>query len=107
MISIRPIMGKTLYELWKNKKLDISWFHPFGCECFILNTKENLNRLDSKAHKCIILGYSECSKGYQIYNMETRIMEESIHVRFDYKLDPEKSKIVEKFANLEITFSGF
>ena len=33
-------------------------------------------------------------------------MEESIHVRFDDKLDPEKSKLVEKLADLEITLAG-
>ena len=31
-------------------------------------------------------------------------MEESIHVRFDDKLDSEKSKLVEKLADLKITF---
>ena len=48
-ISIRPIMGKTPYELWKNRKPNISYFHLFGCECFMLNTKENLGKFDSKA----------------------------------------------------------
>ena len=49
MISIRPIMGKTPYELWKNRKPNISYFHPFGCEYFMLNIKENLGKFDSKA----------------------------------------------------------
>ena len=48
-ISIRPIIEKTPYELWKNRKPNISYFHPFGCTCFILNTKETLNKFDSKA----------------------------------------------------------
>ena len=68
MISIRPILGKTPYELWKNIKPNISYFHPFGCECFMLNTKENLGKFDPKAHKCLLLGYFECSKGYKIFN---------------------------------------
>jgi hypothetical protein len=33
-------------------------------------------------------------------------VEESIHVRFDDKLDPKKSKLVEKLADLEITLAG-
>ena len=104
-ISIRPILVKTPYELCKGRKPNISYFHPFGCICFMLNTKENLGKFDSKAQKCLLLGYSERSKGYRIYNTETRIVEESIHVRFDDKLDPEKSKLVEKLADLKITFS--
>jgi hypothetical protein len=43
-ISIRPILNKTPYELWKNSKPNISYFHPFGCTCYILNTKEYLNK---------------------------------------------------------------
>ena len=48
-ISIRPILSKTPYELWKNRKPNISYFHPFGCTCYMLNTKENLGNFDSKA----------------------------------------------------------
>src|ERR1044072_6030358 len=103
-ISIRPILNKTPYELWKNKKPNISYFHPFGCICYVLNTKDHLGKFDSKAQKCSLLGYSERSKGYIIYNKETLIVEESIHVRFDDKLDSGKSKLVEKFADLETTF---
>ena len=67
-ISIRPIMGKTPSKLWKKRKPNISYFHPFGCTCLILSTKENLNKFDFKAQKCIMLGYSEHSKGYRVYN---------------------------------------
>src|ERR1051325_661341 len=63
-ISIRPILEKTPYELWKNRKPNISYFHPFGCTCFILNTIEYLDKFDFKAQKCLMLGYSERSKGY-------------------------------------------
>src|ERR1044072_3314296 len=103
-ISVRPILNKNPYELWKNKKPNISYFHPFGCICYVLNTKDHLGKFDSKAQKCILLGYSERSKGYRIYNKESQSVEESIHVRFDNKLDSDKSKLVEKFADLEITF---
>jgi hypothetical protein len=105
MICIRPIMGKTPYELWKNRKLNISYFRHFGCEYFMLNNKENLGKFDSKAQKYLLLGYSKRSKGYIIFNTGIRIVEESIHVRFNDKLDPEKSKLVEKFADLKINLS--
>ena len=104
-ISITPILDKTPYELWKNRKPNISYFHPFGCECFMLNTKDNIGKFDYKAQKCLLLGYYECSKGYKIFNTETRSVEESIHVIFNDKLDPEKSKLVEKFIDLNINLS--
>src|SRR3954464_4374358 len=104
-ISIRPILNKTPYELWKNKKPNISYFHPFGCICFILNTKDHLGKFDSKAQKCLLLGYSERSKGYRVYNTETLIVEESINIRFDDKLGSEKPKQVDNFAGYDIDIS--
>ena len=45
-IYIKPTLKKTHYELWKGQKPNISYFHPFGCRCFILNTKDNLGEFD-------------------------------------------------------------
>src|SRR3954463_10074449 len=104
-ISIRPILNKTPYELWKNRKPNISYFHPFGCVCFIMNTKDHLGKFDSKAQKCFLLGYSERSKGYRVYNTETLIVEESINIRFDDKLGLEKLKQFENFADFDIDIS--
>src|ERR1044072_4864494 len=102
-ISIRPILEKTPYELWKNRKPNISYFNPFGCTCYILNTKDHLNKFDSKAQKCILLGYSGRSKGYnRVYNTETLIVEESIKVRFDDKLGHQKPKQTENYAGTEV-----
>ena len=47
-VLLRPILKKTPYELWKNKKPNISYFKVFGCKCFILNTKDNLGKFDAK-----------------------------------------------------------
>lgn len=91
--------------MWRNRKPDISYFRPFGCVCFILNTNENLNKFDSKSHKCFMLGYSERSKGFRVYNTETQIMEESIHVLFDDKLGNQKPKHAKNSAGLEIDLS--
>ena len=63
-ILIRPILNKTPYELWKGRKPNISYFKPFGCECYILNTKDQIGKFDSKADKGIFLGYSNTSRGF-------------------------------------------
>lgn len=39
-----------------------------------------------------------------MYNTEIQIVEESIRVKFDDKLESEKSKLVHKFADLEISY---
>ena len=79
-IYIRPILKKTPYELWTGRKPNISYFHTFGCKCFILNNgKDDLGKFDPKSDKAIFLGYSSSSKVYRVYNVRTSVVEESIH----------------------------
>ncbi|RDY03248.1 hypothetical protein CR513_13195, partial [Mucuna pruriens] len=98
IIYIRPILKKT-DELWKGRQPNISYFHPFGWECFILNTKDNLGNFYPKSKKGTFLRYSNASKAYKMYNSRTLTIDESIHVIFnDYKLDKELSKLNDYFA---------
>ncbi len=81
---IRPILNKTPYELWKGKKPNISYFHAFGCKCFVLNNgKDNLGKFDAKSDEAIFVGYSSKSKAFRVFNKRTLVIEESIHVVFD------------------------
>jgi len=84
-IYIRPILEKTAYELFKGRRPNISYFHQFGCTCYILNNKLYLKKFDAKAQRGIFLDYSERSKAYRVYNSETLCVEESMHVKFDDK----------------------
>ncbi|CAN0917421.1 Retrovirus-related Pol polyprotein from transposon TNT 1-94 [Linum grandiflorum] len=80
---IRSKINKTPYELWKGKRPSISYFKPFGCKSFILNTKDHLGKFDSKFDEGIFVGYSSHSRAYRIYNKRTLKVEESIKVLFD------------------------
>ncbi|RDX93661.1 hypothetical protein CR513_24044, partial [Mucuna pruriens] len=51
---IRSILKKA-YELWKRQKLNISYFQAFGCQYFIINTKDNLEKFDPKFNNGILL----------------------------------------------------
>nr|GEV73681.1 integrase, catalytic region, zinc finger, CCHC-type, peptidase aspartic, catalytic [Tanacetum cinerariifolium] len=46
---IRLRHGKTPYELFHNKLLDLSYFHVFGVLCYLTNDSENLGKLQPKA----------------------------------------------------------
>ena len=102
-IYIRPILEKTAYELFKGRRPNISYFHQFGCTCYILNNKLYLKKFDAKAQRGIFLGYSERSKAYKVYNSETLCVEESMHVKFDDKeprgKTPEQD---ESFAEIQV-----
>ncbi|CAN1248499.1 Retrovirus-related Pol polyprotein from transposon TNT 1-94 [Linum perenne] len=82
---IRKGLDKTPYELFKQKTPNLSYFHPFGCNCFVLNTKDNLGKFDARSNEAIFLGYSLHSKAYRVFNLSTKKVEESIHVVFNDK----------------------
>jgi len=102
-IYIRSILKKNLYELWKGWKPNISYFHPFACKCFILNTKDNLEKFDSKSDNGTFLGYFETSKAFRVYSSRTLAVEETIHLKFnENEPDNDLSKLDESFADLRL-----
>ncbi|KAD5318024.1 hypothetical protein E3N88_17970 [Mikania micrantha] len=75
--------NKTTYEvLYKIKPL-ISFFKVFECPCFILNTKDSLSKFAAKVDSGYFVGYSQTSKAYRAFNLRTKIIEESIDVKFN------------------------
>ena len=83
-VMVRPILKKTPYELYKDKKPVIFYFKSFGCKCFILiNGKKNISKFDSRSDEGIFLSYSLNSRAYRIFNKKSLTVEESSHVIFD------------------------
>ncbi|KAJ9541914.1 hypothetical protein OSB04_028420 [Centaurea solstitialis] len=78
---------KTAYELFKERKPNISYFHIFGCNCYIKNDINNLGKFDAKADDGFLVGYSTVSKAYRVFNKRRQTLEETIHVKFD-EIDP-------------------
>ncbi|GJU23806.1 hypothetical protein Tco_1157148 [Tanacetum coccineum] len=48
-----------------------------------LRDGENLDKMKEKGDPCVMVGYSTQSKGYRVYNKRTRLIVESIHIKFD------------------------
>nr|GEX49245.1 integrase, catalytic region, zinc finger, CCHC-type, peptidase aspartic, catalytic [Tanacetum cinerariifolium] len=46
-------------------------------------TDENWDKMKEKGDQCILVGYSTQTKGYRVYNKRTRMIVESIRIRFD------------------------
>ena len=57
----------TPYELWTHRKPDLSILKPLGCVAFAHITSNALGKLGPRGWKCIIIRYSETSKGYVFY----------------------------------------
>nr|GEX93628.1 hypothetical protein [Tanacetum cinerariifolium] len=80
---IIPTHDKTAYHIINDRKPSIKHLHIFGCICYITRDGENLDKMKEKGDLCILVGYSTQSKGYHVYNKSTRMIVESIHIRFD------------------------
>ncbi|GJX31944.1 retrovirus-related pol polyprotein from transposon TNT 1-94 [Tanacetum coccineum] len=75
--------GKTAYHIINDRKPSIKHLHIFGCICYITRDGENLDKIKEKGDPCVMVGYSTQSKGYRVYNKRTRLIVESIHIKFD------------------------
>ncbi|GJU09547.1 retrovirus-related pol polyprotein from transposon TNT 1-94 [Tanacetum coccineum] len=65
------------------KKPSIKHLYIFGCICYITRDGENLDKMKEKGDPCVMVGYSTQSKGYRVFNKRTRLIAESIHIKFD------------------------
>ena len=88
--NLRQGIKKRPFEIYYEKKPNVSYFRTFGCKCFILNTKDNLGKFDTKSDQGIFLGYSNTSKAFKVYNIRTNTLKESIHVKFNESFELKK-----------------
>ncbi|KAJ9541114.1 hypothetical protein OSB04_027620 [Centaurea solstitialis] len=56
---------KTPYELVYNRPPSIKFFRVFGCECYVKNDKDNLDKFSPKGDECVFIGYAKDSPSYQ------------------------------------------
>ncbi|GJU60368.1 retrovirus-related pol polyprotein from transposon TNT 1-94 [Tanacetum coccineum] len=75
--------NKTPYELLRGRKPNIAYFHVFGSLCYPTNDRDDLGKMKPKADIGVFIGYSKTSTGFQIYNQRTKMIMETIHVKFD------------------------
>ncbi|KAJ9552828.1 hypothetical protein OSB04_016873 [Centaurea solstitialis] len=74
---------KTPYELVYNRPPSIKFFKVFGCECYVKNDKDNLDKFSPKGDEGVFIGYAKDSPSYRIYNKRTRCVVESTNVDFE------------------------
>nr|GEY41217.1 ribonuclease H-like domain-containing protein [Tanacetum cinerariifolium] len=74
--------NKTLIEAARTIPPLIDFMKPFGCPVTILNTKDYLGKFDEKANEGFFVGYSVVCKAMRVFNKRTRIVEETLNIRF-------------------------
>ncbi|GJT39979.1 retrovirus-related pol polyprotein from transposon TNT 1-94 [Tanacetum coccineum] len=75
--------NKTPYELLHDRKPNVEYFHVFGSLCYTTYGQDDLGKMKPKVDIGIFIGYSETSRGFQIYNRRTKKIMETIHVMFN------------------------
>ncbi|GKD90002.1 ribonuclease H-like domain-containing protein [Tanacetum coccineum] len=81
-VLVTKPQNKTPYELITGKIPIISYIRPFGCHVTILNTIDHLGKFDGKSDEGFLVGYSLQSKAFRVYNLETKRVEENLHITF-------------------------
>nr|GEZ35809.1 hypothetical protein [Tanacetum cinerariifolium] len=74
---------KMAHHIINDRKPSIKHLYIFGCICYLTRDGENLDKMKEKEDPCILVGYSTQLKGYHVYNKRTKLIVESIHIRFD------------------------
>lgn len=94
---------KTPYEIWHKKTLNLRHLRVFGCSAMARVPKANWNSFDVKSMECIMLGYSETSKAYRLYDKTKRRATVSRDVAF---IEPScgKDEVIDKSKHLSNFF---
>ncbi|GJX54677.1 putative ribonuclease H-like domain-containing protein [Tanacetum coccineum] len=82
MVLVTKPQNKTPYELITGKLPIIIYIRPFGCHVTILNTIDHLGKFEEKFDEGFLVGYSLNSKAFRVYNLETKRVEENLHINF-------------------------
>ncbi|GKB02550.1 putative ribonuclease H-like domain-containing protein [Tanacetum coccineum] len=71
----------TLFRL-KQLVLLLIYIRPFGCHVTILNNIDHLGKFGGKSDEGFLVGYSQQNKAFRVYNLETKRVEENLHITF-------------------------
>ncbi|GKB48052.1 putative ribonuclease H-like domain-containing protein, partial [Tanacetum coccineum] len=74
--------NKTPYELIRGRTPLIDFMKPFRCPVTILNIRDHLSKFDGKADEGFFFRYSVVSKAIRVFNKRTRIVKETLNIRF-------------------------
>ncbi|GKA57508.1 putative ribonuclease H-like domain-containing protein [Tanacetum coccineum] len=81
-VLVTKPQNKIPYELITGKIPIISYIRSFGCHVAILNTIDHQGKFDRKSNEGFLVGYSLNRKAFRVYNLETKRVEENLHITF-------------------------
>ena len=79
------LKGKTPFEAWYGRKPSVSFLWIFGCISHVRKTKPVLTKLEDRSTPMVLLGYTEGTKVYWLYDPHGGKVLVSRGVMFDEK----------------------
>jgi hypothetical protein len=64
--------SKTPFEVWYGRKPNLAHLKVFGCMAYAHIIGENRKKLDKKAEKFRFIGYAGHSKGYRLFDEQSK-----------------------------------
>lgn len=80
---VRDTKKGSPFEQWWRKRPDLSTLRRFGCVGWVMNTRPNLPKLQSKAKKMMFIGFTDGVKGWRFYDEVRNQIVTSRDVVFD------------------------
>jgi hypothetical protein len=88
---IHSLKWRTPHEAWGAGHVpDVSYFHVFGCKAYMHVPADKQCKLDAKATEVTFVGYEPGSKGYRLWDKNTRSVHLSRDVTFDESSFPSR-----------------
>lgn len=83
-----PLLStKTPFEMLYNRPPCLDHLKVFGCLAYA-TVVHPTQKFDSRAHRCVLIGYPTGKKGYKLYNLETKKFLVSRDVKFSETIFP-------------------
>ena len=79
----KSLKNKAPYEAWYGVQPSVKHLKIFGRICYYHVPEPKRSMLDSRAQKCILIGYGTSTKGYRIFCLQTNKVVLSRNVKFD------------------------
>ncbi|KAK8926176.1 hypothetical protein KSP39_PZI018366 [Platanthera zijinensis] len=95
LVNRSPSMSldlKSPQEVWSGTSVGYSDIHIFGCPVYTLMQDSERIKLNAKSRRCIYLGQKAGTKGFKLWNPETKKVEVKRDVIFDEASMLKKSK---------------
>lgn len=89
-VPTKVLKNKSPYRVLYQKQPSFDYFRVFGCLCFVSTLSHNRKKFDSRANKCVFIGYPNYNKRYKFYDLEAQKVKISRNIVFHENIFPFK-----------------